>query len=541
MLDATAKRLLGLLEGNYMSDLRQAAAKVLGEIGTREGPVATVLCQALEDPDPDLRLEVIGAIGRLKIDQALPQLLSRIQEGGAESEAAAHALARLGPKGTRGLKDLMGKVAPGLRRRIASALAASGTSSASTATVEVLLDKDPGVVDAAARALIAEVPTFSAAQRRALADHVLGLMKPRKGFELQPASETALVRLLAALGEARGEAAFWARIDSPHSPELRAAALQALGTLPISVTKENVSRLFACACDPDFRVAAPALMILKAIPVTDRTVRDWLVLFDAPDAAVRRFALEKLAGKDSADIADVLLRQLSHPDQSLREAVRARLASMKHGRDALAAALLEAPSVDEAWTLARAQAAFVRDYPVGLRTKLFAKACTYLEAGDRRADAFLFLLREADPAVLRDQLEARALAMRKKKAYATALIYLKLLTRDPACGEALRFETAACGLKVSEHDLAVESRMADPALQQFARLVHSHDVDPADRLKQAKWLAPEDLFYLGFHFVEGNRQEKDFGGQALRLAIQRSPRSKLAKDAKSKLRSAGLK
>jgi HEAT repeat protein len=540
MLDATGKRLLRLLESDNPLDLREAAARVLGEIGTRDTQVATILCQALADPEPSFRLQVLGAIGRLRIDQALPQLLARVQAGGLEAEAAAHALARFGPRGTRVLKDLMSQVAPGLRRRIAAALATSGTASAGTATVDVLLDKDPGVVDAAARSLIAEVPTFSKAQRRALADRVLDLVKPRKGFDLQPAAETALIRVLAALGDPRGEPVFRARMDSPHSPELRAAALQALGTLPISSAKENVNRLLACACDPDFRVAAPALMILKAVPVTDRTIRDWLVLFDAPDAAVRRFVLEKLAGKDSADIADALLRQLRHPDQSLREAVRARLAQMRHGREALAEALLEAPSPDEAWTLARAQVPFVRDYPAGLRTKLFSQACAHLEAGDRRADALLFLLRAADPAALRDQLEGRALAMRKKKAYAAALIYLKLLTRDPACGEALRFETAACGLKVSERDLAVESRMADPSLQQFARLVHSHDVDPADRLKQAKWLTPEDLFYLGFHFVEGNRQEREFGGQSLRLAVQRSPRSKLAKDAKSKMRSAGL-
>jgi hypothetical protein len=216
------------------------------------------------------------------------------------------------------------------------------------------------------------------------------------------------------------------------------------------------------------------------------------------------------------------------------------LAQTQHGREALATALLTAQSADEAWTFARAQGPFVRDYPAGLRAKLFSQACTYLEAGDRRADALLFLLRDADSAALREQLEARASALRKKKAYATALIYLRLLTRDPASGEALRFEMAACALKVSETTLAIESRTADPSLQQFARLVHSHDVDPAERLKKAKWLAPEELFYVGFHFTEGDRQEREFGAQALRLAIQRGPRSKLAKDAKSKLRSAGL-
>jgi hypothetical protein len=99
---------------------------------------------------------------------------------------------------------------------------------------------------------------------------------------------------------------------------------------------------------------------------------------------------------------------------------------------------------------------------------------------------------------------------------------------------------AACGLKLSEHDLTIDARTADPCLQQFARLVHSHDVEPLDRLKQAKWLAPEDLFYLGFHCAEGNRPEREFGAQVLQLVVERSPRSKLAKDAKSKLRSAGL-
>jgi hypothetical protein len=89
--------------------------------------------------------------------------------------------------------------------------------------------------------------------------------------------------------------------------------------------------------------------------------------------------------------------------------------------------------------------------------------------------------------------------------------------------------------------LALEARTADPGLQQFARLIHSHEIDPAERLTKAKWLEAEDLFYLGFHFTEGSRPDRDFGAAALRLLLKRSPRSKLAKDARSKLRSAGIK
>src|SRR5262249_56597095 len=103
------------------------------------------------------------------------------------------------------------------------------------------------------------------------------------------------------------------------------------------------------------------------------------------------------------------------------------------------------------------------------------------------------------------------------------------------------FEAAACALRVSEKALSAEARAADPSLQHFARLVHNPEIDPLERLRQAKWLGPEDLFYLGFHFAEANdRHEHEFGGGVLKLAIQRAPRAKLAKDAKRKLRGLGL-
>jgi hypothetical protein len=463
--------------------------------------------------------------------------LARVREGGPEAEVAAQAAARLGAKGTRALQELMAQVAPGLRRRIASALAGAN---ATAAAVDVLLDTDPGVVDAATRSLINRLPSLSEPQRRGLADQVLELLAPKKKSSLPAASEVALLRLLVALGDPRGEAAYWARSGPPHATELRVAALQALGTLPPPQGKDKLQRLLTCAADADFRVAAPALMILKAIPVTDRTIKEWLPLLEAPDAAVRRFALEKLADRDTAELAEALLQQLRHPDRTLREEALARLARMEQGRAALTRALLEAQSPEEAWILARTQAPFAGQYASELQKKLVAQTCAFLEANDRRAEALLFLLREADARGLRDRLEERALALRKKKAYATALIYLRLLARDPACAEDIRFEMAACGLKLSAHDLAVEARTADPCLQQFARLVHSHDTDPAERVQQAKWLEGEDLFYLGFHFAEGEKPEREFGAQVLRLVVQRSPRSKLAKDAKSKLRSAGL-
>jgi hypothetical protein len=494
----------------------------------------------LEDPDAELRVEAIKAVGKLHIDRALPQLLTRASAGGSEADAAAQAAARLGVKGIRGLQEVMAKTAPGLRRRIAAAIAASGTQSAEITAIDTLLDADAGVVDAVCRTLVGEVRGLGQSQRKALTDRILELLKPKKKSPLPAYSEVALVRLLAATGDPRAEAILWDRIEAGHPRELRAEALQALGSLPPPTAAAQHKLLLACAIDSAFRVAAPAIMILKAVPVTRKNARDWLPLLNAPDVAARRFAIDKLTGQDTAELAEALLPQLKHPDRSLREEALAALAKMEHGRKALAGQLLEAESVEEAWSLARAQARFAGDFAAPLRTKLFTRACTYLEKEDRRADALLFLLREADAKDLRDRLAEKGVGYRKKKKYPAALLYLRLLGRDPACGEGLRFELAGCGLKESAHDLAQAARAADPALQQFARMIKSHETPPLTYVQKAGWLEPEDLFYLGFHFIEGEGPEREFGAAVLRLLLKKSPRAKVAKDAKTKLKSAAI-
>jgi HEAT repeat protein len=553
-MQETIEKILRLLHPDQPVEVRCAAALVLSEIGAKEAELTRALCDSLTDGEPEVRLQAIKAIGKLRIEPALPQLLERVKEGGEEAEQAAQAAARLGSKGTRRLQELMPKVAPGLRRYIAAALAAAGTASAETAAVAVLLDKDPGVVEAAVRSLIAGVPTLTPGHRKALAEHLLELAENKKE-PLSAASESAVLRLLAALDDPRAEAVLWERIVPPHSTEVRAAALQALGkwiqapggrggVSPPSgkggVTPPLLKRLFACAADKDFRLAAPALVLLKNLPVEARTVPEWLTLLEAADVAVRKLAMEKVGDRDSAEVADALLRQLNHPDHSLRDGALARLTRLKQGQKALTGALLEADSADKGWMLARTLAPFARNFPEEWREKVFARACEYLEANDRRTDALLFLLREVDAAELRDRLQERAIFWRKKKAYETALLYLRLLIRDPSSGFAIRLELAACGLKVSGKELSAEARAGDPCLQQFATLCQGYEAELLAELEKIKWLEAEDLYYLGFHFAEQGGQQKQCAGKVLHLLLKRSPRSKLAQAAKSKLRGAGL-
>ena len=88
--------------------------------------------------------------------------------------------------------------------------------------------------------------------------------------------------------------------------------------------------------------------------------------------------------------------------------------------------------------------------------------------------------------------------------------------------------------------LSPEARAGDPCLSQFATLCQGYEAELSAQLEKIKWLEAEDLYYLGFHFAEQVGQQRQFGGKVLRLLMKRSPRTKLAQAAKSKLRGSGL-
>src|SRR5206468_2433946 len=77
----------------------------------------------------------------------------------------------------------------------------------------------------------------------------------------------------------------WDRILPPLPAEVRSAALQGLSKFLDSPGKDQRAKLFQCAADPQFRVAAPAMMLLDKLPVPDKQLDEWLALLDAPDLA----------------------------------------------------------------------------------------------------------------------------------------------------------------------------------------------------------------------------------------------------------------
>jgi hypothetical protein len=231
---------------------------------------------------------------------------------------------------------------------------------------------------------------------------------------------------------------------------------------------------------------------------------------------------------------------MRHPDRTLREAAMKSLLSFAAGRSAVLEEMLTTADVERAWFLARALAPSAIQLSPAQRSRAFVQAVKHHDGDDRRAAPLLFFLRTMDHAWMRDQLEAKAQELRKKKKYAPAIGYYRLLAQDPACNEETRFELAATGLKESSRDLSLDKRTNDPPLHQFTRLLQNAAFDLIGHVTKAKWLDAEDLFYVGFHFAEQTHRAQEFGKQVLELVVKRSAKSELGKQAKRKLKSEGL-
>jgi hypothetical protein len=536
-----ADKIIRLTGPDFPSEVRCSAVTVLGELGGRDSGVSAAVLDALASDDPAVRVRAVRAAGQLKIDKALPRLLERINHGGLEGELAAEAAAKLGAKGAHALQEVIHKVVPGVRKYIAAALAGADADGSKDASgIAMLQEKDTAVVEAAVNTLAGRIPGLDAKRKRGMADELFELAKSKKA-KLTPQGEAGVVRLASLLDDERVEPLLWDRIVPPLPAEVRSAALQALSKFIQSPGKDQRAKLLQCAADPQFRVAAPAMMLLDKLPFTDKQVGEWLGLFDAPDVAARRFALNKVGDRDTAEVANKLLDQVRHPDRKYRGEVLARLANLSKGRKALAKPLRDAETAEEAWDLARVVAPFAKGDPKTWGDELFAAVGKHLEANDRRVDPLLFVLREAGAAELRDRLEAKAAALLKKEDFEKAFIYYRAAGRDPASGYSIRLGLGLVGLKLSNKNLEAEARMHEPALHHFADLVRQDEPATYKAVEAAKWLGADELYYLGFHFVEHAGVMGDFGAKVLKLLLKRFPKNKLAASAKSKLKHFGGK
>jgi hypothetical protein len=347
------------------------------------------------------------------------------------------------------------------------------------------------------------------------------------------------IRLLGEIGRPQARKWLSGLVSGDHNHSVRFHALVALlhCLRGEELQKEEFARLMPLLEEPEFsdigrltlELLEPRLLPEELQPALSR-------LLESPHVAVQKFALRKMGEFGSPAVVRTLLRQLGDSDYARRDTAAHSLRKIPAARAALSKEFLACDDPSKAWTIAEILSAHKGHWRRDTLDEAWQRLRLAVEAGDRIQTAFLHFLKSASLDYVYTQLASCGAQLKKARRYKEATRFLTLLKEFPDFKSEDKFILAVTQLKQHTHDVAVTARRHDPALELLVKLHHSSAFSLLDALKKEKDLTPDDLIYLGFCFAEGSAEERPLGEGILRFLAHRSPRTKIGKSAKNKLR-----
>ncbi len=584
-------------------ELRAAAATVLAVVGKGDGAVVKALTGRLGDPDNVVKRIALEGLADMGATGIAAQLVSLLR-GGDDSLAdrAAQLLAAQGASADGALRKELGEGTVQARRAIASLLLRRGTVPAVEAVLDQLADVEFGeqalqllrveldqhnekvaaLVEKAALARAAEVgkvvkKEWARAVKEAdkaaapvakpggkgkngkngssaspvkvhdpakdpvvaAAVHTLSLLLRLIGYQARP---SALTLLTAKIGE-----------EWPRS--VRLAAIAALRRIVASTeakgTESAIESLIGLADGADLAVAQSAIDTLRGARIPERLAKPFAALARSKNSAAQKLAMERLPAGGGAAAIKALIDALAGDDPTARDAAARGLAKAPEAVLPLARGLVAATDEQVARRFGGALRSHRGHVSGAAVDELVASAKAHLDRHARgKADANSVLLErilietlaEVAPAAHVEILFEHARRLRKAGKPIEAFGALKPLLRvrtdlDAAIDDDQRFFMAVLGLQALGQGI-LRVGADEPVLEQFARL-YERGFAVAKRLNREKDVSDEDIYALGFRLLEHSKDE-DLGAELLQGIIEERPRSKLAKNAKNKLKLSGF-
>jgi hypothetical protein len=257
-------------------------------------------------------------------------------------------------------------------------------------------------------------------------------------------------------------------------------------------------------------------------------------LLESPHPDVQKFALRKMAAFSTPAAVRTLIEQLGDPDYRRRDIAAGSLRKMPDARPALVKELISCKDASKAWSIAELVATFDGKWRRETIDSLWKRLEAAIGAEDRIQTAYLHVVKKADSAQANDRLWARASRSLKAKKYKEALAFLTLLKDFSEFKPEHRFALALAQLRLHFHTVA--SNRKHPAVEMFADLYRNPSFPLLEALKKEKSLTPEELFALGFSLAERSGEERNLGRDLLDYVATKSPRAKIGRSAKNKLK-----
>jgi hypothetical protein len=537
-MDKTLQTICGMLQSPD-GMRRCAAAMVIAELRPKQDIVVKALGETLRDANQLLTRYVLEAFEALGTRAVVPYVLPLLEAPDVETKLrAASIIARAGGDNVASLRNQFIKASPQQKRVLVDILARIHNREAMQLILDALFDPDFELAKEACQAVRRHIGDATPKDRQALHRQVVKFMNSAR-VKKNDRVLTSCLLLIGYTGTPDARKILLKYSTPRNLGYIRRNALIGLKGLSYtgSAVNQVARQMFKYLAEPDYaNVVQNALDIIEKLPPGKAYDAQWRRLLKSKHPSVRAFAARRLAATDNAASNRLMMLLLAHPDVQVSEIAAGALARHKGASKLLFAALGRERKLEPAWRLAKILKPHGESADKKTLKKLAALARRALEAGDRRHEPLLYLLRNANSKLADSVYREVGLKHKKARKWAKAAECLRQIARSDGFDNELRFELSVCNLKQSARDLAPQLRAEDHALRGFQTLLQGQGFKLFDRLKKERALAAADLYYVGFHFSEGTGTELKFGRKLLEHVAKRWPKTKEGKAAKSKLK-----
>ncbi len=531
------KKVVALLEDPAM-ERRIAAAIVLGAIEAKGVEVVEGLAKLLDSPVPSQQRHALDALARIGARKLVPKIFPLLASKDHDvRRAAAAAIASVGDDAVPMIRERMKSSEADEKRALDAILAEVGGKDAFTALLQGVAlrrrrgqSQDSGAL-AVGRKRGEKGPTRpSGASTSTEIERFLD-KKPRPSAN----AVAAAVKILGYLEDEKTLPLLLSYATSKKEPSaIRQEALIAM-RFALSHSKGGAGKLVGAlldaAADDDRALSQIALHTLGSLELSAEHAKKLEALIQHREIDRARFVLEQLGRQKGGDAAKTLVRVLATGDKVRAEIAATALAGNEGAAAMLTKALLDAADADRAWMIRNVLRPSAKKIAPASRKELIAVAIERLGEGERNWEALLDVARDADPDGVATALRALAAKLKKQDHRDKALAVLTILCRSDRATDDDRYARVALELGKSVRDTRPASRAGDESLRTITALL-ARGFDVAKALRTDKTLGLDELYYVGFHFVEDGHP---LGEEMLTLVAERGGRAKIGKMAKNKL------
>lgn len=535
-MDRTLQQLVGLVE-NGSVEQRCAALLVLAALKAQNVEVIKSVTVALDHSNPVLKDYALRYLEGVPDKSCVPMLLRFLDD--PDKEIQERVIRLLSSVGQAAVDALVKHAADGSRLwqlNAAHILCSVHSKAAIKGLLRLLISGTDEFNKAVCDLMTPAIRGMDSKDQDSLYSEVEAFATKLDPKQQRPAVVSAL-RLIGQLGFPQARRWLFKLIGPDHHIALRSHALVALlhCLRQHDLKREEHGKLFTLLEESEFsEITRLVLELLDAheLPEDARPVLSRLM--QSPHGEVQKFALRKMGAFSTPATVRTLVEQLGDPDYRRRDVAASSLRKIPEARATLIKELIACDDASKAWSIAELLPSFEGKWRQDTLELLWKRLHAALSAEERIQTAFLHVLKHADVNYTRHQLARHGAQLVKAKKYKDAVAFLNPLKDFAEIEPENKFQLALAQLKLHSHTLA--SHRHHPAVELLADLYRNSAYPLFEILRKEKALVPEEVFSLGFNFVERPGDERGLGKDLLEHIASKFPRNKIGKSAKNKLK-----